>query len=106
MHGKSIRIADTNNNITEYQASAIAVNLYGNNIAVLYAQSFGIGYGCMNMALGDNYALADLNLSLWSNYLAGAAATQITGFPNRGGNPDRTGICHRKLDLRLLSDRP
>ena len=92
MHRQRVAVAYADNHIAKNQASAIRIQLYGNDLTVLYAQSLSIFRSSMDMALRGNYALGDLDFALRANDLTCAASCNITRLSHGSGYTDGTGV--------------
>ena len=59
----------------------------------------------MDVALGHDDALGDLDLALRADELAGAGAGDLAGLANRRGNADGAGVSQGQLHLGLRANR-
>lgn len=92
-------------NVAEDSFSAVGVKLYPYDILVLYAQFFGVGGSKVNVPLGNDNTLLDLNFAAGTYKLTSGRTRNVAAFADRSGNADRTRVGSGKLDLGSGTDR-
>ena len=99
VHCSSKLGAYTNNNITENEASAVGVDLYGYDFLVSYACSFCVCGSEVDVTLCSDNAFSDFNFACRANELARTGASNVAGFTNRSGYAESTSVGEGDFNL-------
>ena len=94
-----------NDNVVEHELASVVA--YGdlNDLLVLYAVlGSGIG-GKMDVALGNDHAVVDLDLALGASECAAGGAGKVSGLTDNADYAELACVCHRDLDLIFLTER-
>ena len=99
VHSGSELGAYANNNIAENEASAVGVDLNGNDFLISNACSFCISRSEVDVTLSSDNAFSDFNFTCRTYELACAGTSNITGFTNGSVYAEGTSIGEGDFNL-------
>lgn len=106
MHGQGILGADAADHVAEDQCAAVVIHLDGYYLLVNHTGFLGFIGIKMDVTLGSDNTLFDLNFPSRATEGAARSAIQIPRLPDGSGDAQFTGIRQRDLNLGLRTGGP